>query len=203
MSWRLAKSLEVLRKQVDTAWPKRSKISDGTIGDSAHAAVPSDHNPNAAGVVTAMDITHDPAHGVDTYKLADILRTNRHPDLKYIISNKRIAGAWSNWKWQAYNGSNPHDHHMHVSVGRGDDGKSSPPYDDTKAWTIKVNQGDDDMYQGKTAKQWHDHAVAEQLAKEALQKKYDDLELAYQKASRNAESRKGVIAKVKSALGIN
>lgn len=31
MSWRLAKSLEVLRSQVNAAYPKRSKASDGTI----------------------------------------------------------------------------------------------------------------------------------------------------------------------------
>lgn len=136
MSWRLAKSLEVLRDQFNSTYPNRSKASDGTIGDTSHAASASDHNPNPQGVVCAMDITHDPSHGVDTYRIADNLITNRHPDLKYIISNSRIAGAWTNWNWTPYYGSNPHNHHMHVSVGVGNDGQSRQPYDDTNKWNI-------------------------------------------------------------------
>lgn len=136
MAWRLANSLVKLRDQLNAAYPNRSKISDGTIGDAAHQASASDHNPNAAGVVCAMDITHSPQTGLDAHALADSLRVNRHPDLKYIISNRRIAGAWSNWAWQAYNGSNPHSSHIHVSVGRGNDGQSTPPYDDTNDWAI-------------------------------------------------------------------
>ena len=136
MAWRLAKSLEKLRNQINAAYPNRNKASDGTIGDAAHAASASDHNPNAAGVVCAMDITNSPATGFDAHALAEKLRTNRHPDLKYIISNKRIAGAWTNWAWQAYNGSNPHSSHIHISVGRGNDGQSTPPYDDTNDWAV-------------------------------------------------------------------
>lgn len=137
MSWRLAYSLDTLRNQVNNAYPSRSKASDGTIGDSSHAAVPSDHNPNSLGVVTAMDLTHDPAHGFDAHKTADLLRTNRHPNLKYLISNRRIAGDWTGWNWQTYNGSNPHDKHIHISVGVGNDGQSRQPYDDRTAWYIK------------------------------------------------------------------
>ena len=135
MAWRLAKSLETLRNQVNAFAPNRSKASDGTIGDASHAAVPSDHNPNSAGVVTAMDITHDPAN-FNAHAVADVLITHRHPELKYVISNRRIAGGWTNWKWQAYNGSNPHDKHIHISVGVGNDGKSQPPYDSTQQWNI-------------------------------------------------------------------
>ena len=69
MSWRLARSLAVLRSQINDLSPNRSKISDGTIGNQEHASRVSDHNPNAAGVVTAMDITHDPQHGIDSEKL--------------------------------------------------------------------------------------------------------------------------------------
>jgi hypothetical protein len=58
-------------------------------------------------------------------------------DCKYVISNRRIAGVFSNWEWQEYDGSDPHTNHMHVSVGQGGDGKSIPPYDDTDEWTIK------------------------------------------------------------------
>ena len=136
MAWRLANSLVKLRDQVNAAYPNRNKASDGTIGDAAHRASASDHNPNSAGVVCAMDITNSPQTGFDVHALADRLRVNRHPDLKYIISNRRIAGAWTGWAWAPYNGSNPHSSHAHFSVGRGNDGQSTPPYDDTTAWAI-------------------------------------------------------------------
>ena len=143
---RLANSLIKLRDQVNAEWPNRSKVSDGWIGDAAHASVASDHNPNSAGVVTALDITNHPGY-FDAHALADRLRANRHPNLKYIISNRRIAGDWTGWNWQAYNGSNPHDKHIHVSVGRGSDGKSTPPYDDTNAWSINGQTGGEVMIQ--------------------------------------------------------
>lgn len=137
MAWRLAYSLETLRTQVNVAYPNRSTASDGTIGDAAHAGTASDHNPNSAGVVCALDLTHDPAHGLDVHALADKLRVNRHPNLKYIISNRRITGPWNGWNWEYYGGSNPHDKHAHFSVGVGSDGKSMPgTYDDTTKWSI-------------------------------------------------------------------
>lgn len=136
MARRLADSLVVLRDQVNQQWPNRSKASDsGIFPDAAHQKRPSDHNPNSADVVCAFDITHDPAHGVDTYKIADNLRVNRHPNLKYLISNRRIAQAPS-WNWQTYSGTSPHTGHMHISVGRGPDGKSVQPYDDKTKWSI-------------------------------------------------------------------
>ncbi len=66
MNWRLAKSLETLRSQVNAVHPNRSKESDGSIGNAEHSARESDHNPNSAGVVCAIDITPDPAGGVDS-----------------------------------------------------------------------------------------------------------------------------------------
>lgn len=121
MAWRVAESLLVLRKQVDQIWPNRSKDSDGTIGDAAHATRASDHNPwvkdGLMGVVTAMDITHDPKGGFDSYAFADMLRDNKDSRIKYIISNRRIANSLiDNWAWRPYNGANPHDHHVHISV---------------------------------------------------------------------------------------
>lgn len=133
---RLANSLVKLRDQVNAAYPNRSKASDGWIGDAAHAASASDHNPNGAGVVCALDITNSPQTGLDIHALADRLRVNRHPNLKYIISNRRICGAWTGWNWWPYNGSNPHSAHAHFSVGQGNDGQSQQPYDDTSNWNI-------------------------------------------------------------------
>lgn len=117
MTWRPAKSLDVLLHQVDQMYPHRDKSSDGTIGDTRHQATRSDHNPNAAGVVCARDITHDPASGCDSYKLAEHLRLVKDPRVQYIISNRKIANMdIGNGAWRPYHGTNPHDHHVHVSV---------------------------------------------------------------------------------------
>ena len=141
MSWRPAKSLVVLKSQLDSAYPNGGWLFLGMKGDAAHAAVPSDHNPNAAGVVTAMDI--GPGRSLDIHALANNLAANPHPDMKYIISNRRIANWQNGFKWERYSGSDPHDTHIHVSVGRGPDGRSVQPYDDTNLWNI--NQGGGDM----------------------------------------------------------
>ena len=109
MSWRVAKSLLTLRTQVDAMAPSRSKAADGTIGETAHSARKSDHNPNANNVVTAMDITHDPAHGVDAGALAEMLRLSKDPRIKYVISNRRIFSSQQTpWQWREYTGANAH-----------------------------------------------------------------------------------------------
>lgn len=136
MAWRPARSLEILKSQLDEAYP--GWLFLGFLGDAAHASVPSDHNPNAAGVVTALDI--GPGGGLAIHELANRLAASPHPDLKYIISNRRIAEWQNGFKWQPYGGSDPHDTHIHVSVGRGPDGRSAPPYDDTNKWNIKGDE---------------------------------------------------------------
>lgn len=134
MAWRLAKSLDTLRGQVNALSPRRSKASDGTIGDAAHSARKSDHNPDKNGVVTACDITHDPARGIDGGVLAEVLIASRDPRIKYVIWNRRICAGSAGpqpWRWRPYSGSNPHNKHVHISVKAG---KSS--YDDTRAWAM-------------------------------------------------------------------
>lgn len=119
MAWRVAASLLKLREQVNQKWPNRSKDSDGTIGNAEHSSRESDHNPNPEGVVCAMDITHDPAHGFNSYTFADLILAKQDRRLKYVISNRRIgsgpAGP-SPGKWRPYGGANAHDHHCHISV---------------------------------------------------------------------------------------
>lgn len=120
MGWRLARSLTVLLGEVDAAAPDRSKRMDGTIGDRAHAKRQSDHNPNGAGVVCAVDVTHDPAGGLDCDRLAEHLRDRAARGVEvrvaYLIWNGRICGPQKGWAWRPYRGANPHDKHLHVSV---------------------------------------------------------------------------------------
>ena len=133
MSWRLAKSLEALRLQIDAASPRRSKASDGSIGDAAHASRASDHNPwvkdGKTGVVTAIDITHDPRNGVDGDSIAAALKGSRDKRIKYVIWNKRIWNPEKGPDWRPYTGSNPHDKHIHISVA-----VDKPRYDDPRPW---------------------------------------------------------------------
>lgn len=141
MAWRVARSLEKLLAQVNATYPGRSKASDGTIGDTLHASRTSDHNPNAAGVVTAMDITHDPVHGLDSEKLANALLSSRDSRIKYIISNRKIAasykvGTTAPWVWRPYSGTNAHNKHCHVSVS-----SDSSKYDDTSPWNLLGRTG--------------------------------------------------------------
>lgn len=129
---RIAKSLDVLRSQINAMAPARKKTSDGWIGDARHSASKSDHNPNSAGVVTALDITHDPAHGVDAAAIAETLRQSKDKRIKYVISNARIfSSVQSPWVWRPYSGANAHALHVHVSVN------ASPAlYDDTRLWVL-------------------------------------------------------------------
>lgn len=117
MSWHLARSLETFRDQVDAKYPNRSKESDGTVGDEAHASSTSDHNPDSDGAVKAIDITHDPSGGPDCTVLAEMLWAGRDYRIAYIIWNERISNPdIDDWAWRPYTGSNPHTMHMHLSV---------------------------------------------------------------------------------------
>ena len=84
--WRLAASLDKLLSQVNAAHPGRSKASDGTIGDSTHCPGSSDHCPNiidgSSGVVTALDITHDPGNGCDLHSITEAIRVDQDSRVK-------------------------------------------------------------------------------------------------------------------------
>lgn len=138
--WRAAKSLLKLRKQVNQKAPGRRKDSDGTVGDASHQSRDSDHNPwivdGAYGVVSALDITHDPAHGCNVDVLAFNIIQSRDSRIKYIIRSRKILRSYPKngrpaWTWQPYNGSNPHVEHIHISVK-----SDKASYDSEKAWAI-------------------------------------------------------------------
>ena len=144
--WQVAKSLRKLLEQVNSKFPGRRKGSDGTIGDERHCGSgggSSDHCPNvldgSVGVVTAMDITHDPAHGLDAGTVANKLRLSHDPRIKYIISNRRIAnfqslGGRPPFAWRPYGGGNPHEKHFHISVKSGKTGPGG--YDTIADWNF-------------------------------------------------------------------
>lgn len=139
--WRVAKSLLTLRGQINAIAPNRDDSGDGTIGDEAHASRSSDHNPwvkdGKTGVVTGMDITHDPAHGVNSQRFAEALLASRDSRLKYVISNRKIASGSdgpSPWTWRPYNGKNAHNHHFHISVK-----SDKAHYDSVAPWALDLD----------------------------------------------------------------
>ena len=137
---RLAKSLVTLIDEVVQKFPGRNTRNDGTIGDEAHRKRVSDHNPNISlggkGIVTALDITHDPAHGFDALAFAESLRLQKEPRVKYVIFNGRIFSSETHpWEWRDRNkGAGDHSEHVHVSVV--DDPKL---FDDTSPWSFDMS----------------------------------------------------------------
>lgn len=105
----LALSLARLRSQVKQLWPSRATGADGWIGDAAHQAGVSDHNPDPkTGVVRALDLTATKAQA-DRILEATI----NDPRVHYVIYNRNI---WVLGRKRAYTGSNPHSGHVHISI---------------------------------------------------------------------------------------
>lgn len=122
MSWSLAPALRVLRDQINTTWPDRNKVSDGTIASRQHSINNpySDHEPDADDIVTATDITHDPVGGPDMFTFTEALRRSRDSRIKYVIFDRRMFSSyWARgiapYTWRTYSGSNPHTKHAHIS----------------------------------------------------------------------------------------
>jgi hypothetical protein len=130
MAWRLARSLKKLQDQINEMAPGRSKVSDGSIGDTAHASRTSDHNPNENGVVAAIDITHNPSGGCDGRILSRSLIADSR--VKYVIFNSQIWKARTGqWEFYGGKGLSPHDHHVHVSV-------KPDTLDQTQDWAVRI-----------------------------------------------------------------
>lgn len=131
MGWRLANSLIQLRKQVNETFTERDKSSDGSIGDTAHSNRKSDHNPNPAGVVTAIDVDRDFNDGHDGRELVSALVAGKDPRVKYIIFERQITVPGDITRWKPYHGANAHNHHIHISVSA-----SAKLYDDATPWKL-------------------------------------------------------------------
>jgi hypothetical protein len=123
-TWRAARSLLVLRAEIDKAHPTRDKTADGIIGDQAHQQRHSDHNPDPHGVVHAIDITTKPGEAIDADTVVERIRQlGKAGDPRllgngYVIYQRRIASAAHQpaWEWHPYTGSDPHTGHFHLSV---------------------------------------------------------------------------------------
>lgn len=101
-------AVAVLRQATALA-PKRKKASDGLLPSAAHlkANPNSDHNTGLA-----VDLTHDPKHGIDCAEIFKQLKKDRR--VKYIIFDKKIWQKSTGVK--KYTGVNPHTSHIHISI---------------------------------------------------------------------------------------
>ncbi len=108
-------AIAVLR-QATALFPKRKKASDGLLPSKAHVKQNpnSDHNTGHA-----VDITHDPANGINCVDL--FIKLQEDERVKYLIFQGRI---WSQKMGvTVYTGSNQHNKHLHISIkdGHGND----------------------------------------------------------------------------------
>jgi hypothetical protein len=146
MAWpndpRPAKALMVLRRKINALAPNRSVANEGALvfggmlGDDAHQATVSDHNPDTDGVVKATDITKDLAHGIDSRKLAQAILDSKDDRVKYVIANGQIASGsgqtYPQGKWRDRNkGPDDHFQHCHISLKR-----DAAHYDDERPWEL-------------------------------------------------------------------
>lgn len=130
MSWMVVPCLLEGRDQMNRRFPNRDHGSDGTIGDTAHQASASSHNPDETGRPEFSDHDgRDEVRGIDFDKdLRDAVtmeqvvqrwiteaRAGKMPWLRYVIYNRRIWHKRDNFVTRQYTGSNPHTDHAHAN----------------------------------------------------------------------------------------
>jgi hypothetical protein len=134
MTPKLCKAGQQLRLQIDDSYPDRDRTSDGWIGNLAHQATKSDHNPDKAhgNVVRAIDLDRDLSGKAKPDLmpyLADEIRRFAKKDkskrISYIIFNGKIASSRMGWRWRKYSGINPHTAHCHISFTKKGDADGS------------------------------------------------------------------------------
>jgi hypothetical protein len=146
-SWYLVPCLKELFAEFDRIAPNRDHASDGSIGDAAHQAEKSDHNPDSKGAVHAIDVDSDlkasfSMEDVIQYFVAECRKNNPNGTdrgrLKYFIYNRRIWSASTGWKQENYTGSSAHTEHAHFSCEY-----ASEYENDTSSWGLVEKFGDD------------------------------------------------------------
>lgn len=105
-----------LRAEFNMLFPARDERSDGWIGDAAHQAEHSDHNPDARGLVHAIDVDTDLGDNADMQDFVNYLVARHETRLTYIIFERTIWSASHNWNGRLYTGSDPHTGHVHISA---------------------------------------------------------------------------------------
>jgi hypothetical protein len=121
------------RDQLNERFPHRDKASDGSIGDAAHQAETSSHNPDDESGVSAEWDDHD---GIHEIRARDYDKDLNDPDvtaedvvqfivkmarngtfwwIRYIIFNGRIWHERDGFVTHAYTGASKHTEHWHIT----------------------------------------------------------------------------------------
>lgn len=143
---RLAGSLLALWGQLTAAYPDRAWQDSpltGTIGDAAHRAeaAASDHNPWLNSTVRALDVAAGVDGGPDCEALFEMCtsmygaRDPRVYPYGYAIFRGRITD-WDHPGGVHPQQGDPHNTHLHISVGR-------TGYDDSRPWPLPIPKEDD------------------------------------------------------------
>ncbi|WP_305782554.1 hypothetical protein [Symbioplanes lichenis] len=131
-SWVLVPCLVSLRTEFNKLAPSRDKASDGSIGDTSHAASSSDHNPDETGNTPYEDAdSKNEVHAIDvdtnlrksgwTMQRAVNIIVAKHKSgadnrLQYVIYNRKIYSRSWGWTARDYTGASPHTEHAHFSA---------------------------------------------------------------------------------------
>lgn len=129
--WILTLGLQNLRRQVDAVFPDRDRTSDGTIGDAAHQAETSGHNPDdtpgsrpewngdpdSVPEVRAWDMDSDLSEGVTAQELVDHVRAlpGVSSVIRYLIYNRTMYHVSTGFAPKPYTGASAHTEHVHFS----------------------------------------------------------------------------------------
>lgn len=132
MKPKLSKAAAQLRLQVDDCFADRDRRSDGTVGDTRHAARKSDHNPDEQGWVRAWDCDRDLSGSSKPDLMPDLVdqirllcKSGIEKRISYIIFDGKIYSSILNWKPRKYTGANKHNHHAHFSFKKEADNDGS------------------------------------------------------------------------------
>lgn len=154
--WELTKGLQNLRTQVNERWPTRDKASDGSIGDAAHQASTSGHNPDdTSGSKAAWNEDGDTLPEVRAWDMDSDLRepgssaqllvdhVRKLPGvsgvLRYMIYNGKMYHSRDGFASSAYSGPSPHTEHIHF------EGAWSQAADNNTSFDYKLEEVGDYM----------------------------------------------------------
>lgn len=145
--WFLVPCLAKLWDEINAFAPNRDHASDGTIGDATHQAEKSDHDPDAAGRVHAIDVDSSGPWPINwsAERLAQLLldrqRTGEDDRLQYLIYNRRIWSRSWGWAVRPYAGPSAHLEHIHLSA------RHDATRDHVQPWGIleEIDMTDDDI----------------------------------------------------------